>query len=293
VAERTEELNQKNAELQQTLESLRRMQAQLVLREKLASLGSLTAGIAHEIRNPLNFVDSFSELSEELLNEVLGLARRKGAVNLDTDEEIRPLVDELRGNAGRIRTHALRASKIVEGMLFHSRHTSGERRVVDLNKLVGEAMNLAWHGMRARTLGMDISLERGLQEPLAPLELMPGEISQVVINLLNNAIDAIQEKYRRSGTSSGARVRVTTRELGSHVELRIQDNGIGLSPAVRNRLFEPFFTTKPPGEGTGLGLSISHDIIVQGHGGELRVESEEGHSTEFVVLLPRSRASAS
>ncbi|HZI16159.1 MAG TPA: AAA family ATPase [Myxococcus sp.] len=292
VAERTEELNQKNTELQQTLASLRRMQAQLILQEKLASLGSLTAGIAHEIRNPLNFVDSFSALSEELVDEVLALARNRPALGLDSDQELRPLFEQLRGNAGRIREHALRASKIVEGMLLHSRHSNGERRVADLNKLVAEAMNLAWHGRRTRAGGTDVTFERDLQEPLAPLELMPGEISQVLINLLNNAIDAALEKHRRAGASPGARVRVTTRDVGHQVELRIRDNGIGLSPAVRKRIFEPFFTTKAPGEGTGLGLSISHDIIVQGHGGEIRVESEEGHATEFVVLLPRGRAGA-
>jgi len=273
------------------LADLRRAQDRLIQSEKMASLGQLTAGIAHEIKNPLNFVNNFAGLSVELLDElketaapaIAGLAEDERA---DVDE----IVAMLTGNLEKIAEHGRRADGIVKSMLEHSRGVSGERRAVDLNALVEEALNLAYHGARAQDASFNITLERDLDPAAAPIELAPQEMTRVFLNLFGNGFYAATERARGNG-EAGYRptLQVSTRDLGGDVEIRVRDNGTGIPPEIRDRLFQPFFTTKPTGEGTGLGLSISYDIVTQQHGGSIAVDSEPGEFTEFTIRLPRSR----
>jgi signal transduction histidine kinase len=257
----------------------------------MASLGQLTAGIAHEIKNPLNFVNNFASLSVELLDEL----KETTAPAVATLGEVkRAEVDEtmemLTGNLEKIVEHGQRADGIVKSMLEHSRGGTGERRSVDLNGLIEEALNLAYHGARAQDQSFNITLEREFGTSIAPIELVPQDITRVCLNLFGNGFYATK-KRRLGGAGASYRptLTVSTRDLGQAVEVRVRDNGTGIPADVRAKLFQPFFTTKPTGEGTGLGLSISYDIVTQQHGGTIEVESEPGSFTEFTVRLPRSR----
>jgi PAS domain S-box-containing protein len=276
-----------------TLRELRAAQANLIHAEKMASLGQLTAGIAHEIKNPLNFVNNFAGLSVELLDELKDAA---GPSIATLDEEKRVEIDEtfelLTGNLDKIAEHGRRADGIVKSMLEHSRGVTGERREVDLNNLVEEALNLAYHGARAQEASFNIALERAFDRALAPIELAPQEMTRVFLNLIGNGFYAAV-KRQREGAEAGFRptLTVATCDLGDAIEVRIRDNGTGIAPEIRDKLFQPFFTTKPTGEGTGLGLSISYDIVTQQHGGTIEVDSEVGAFTEFTVRLPRSKQS--
>jgi len=250
----------------------------------------LTAGIAHEIKNPLNFVNNFASLSVELLDEVKALA---GPALATLDEDKRADVDEtmglLSGNLEKIAEHGRRADNIVKSMLEHSRGVSGERRAVDLNGLVDEALNLAYHGARAQDQGFNITLEREFDPALKPIELVPQDMTRVFLNLFGNGFYAAGKRAQAAGGSGfRAVLLVATREAGDAVEVRVRDNGTGIPAAIRDKLFQPFFTTKPTGEGTGLGLSISYDIVTQEHGGTIAVASEEGAYTEFTIRLPRA-----
>jgi PAS domain S-box-containing protein len=263
-------------------------QGSLIQAEKMASLGQLTAGIAHEIKNPLNFVNNFSGLSVELLDEL----KEAAAPAIDTlDEDKRAAIDEviamLSGNLEKIAEHGRRADGIVTSMLEHSRVSSGERRVVDLNAIVDEALNLAYHGARARDTAFHMTLERDLDPTLAPIALAPQEMTRVLLNLIGNGFYAATKRTREAGDGFRPALKVTTREFADAVEVKVRDNGTGIAPEIREKLFQPFFTTKPTGEGTGLGLSISYDIVTQQHGGTIAVDSEPGAYTEFVVRLPR------
>jgi len=272
------------------LGDLRRAQDRLIQSEKMASLGQLTAGIAHEIKNPLNFVNNFAGLSVELLDE-LKEAADPGIATLDEDTraEIDEIVQMLTGNLEKIAEHGRRADGIVKSMLEHSRGVSGERREVDLNALVEEALNLAYHGARAQDAGFNITLERAYAPALKQIELAPQEMTRVFLNLIGNGFYAATV---RAGGNGGAgyrpTLRVSTRDLGEAIEVRVRDNGTGIAPEIRDQLFQPFFTTKPTGEGTGLGLSISWDIVTQQHGGSIEVDSREGEFTEFTIRLPRN-----
>jgi signal transduction histidine kinase len=257
----------------------------------MASLGQLTAGIAHEIKNPLNFVNNFAGLSVELLDELKQTADPGIAVlDEDTRAEIDEIVAMLTGNLEKIAEHGKRADGIVKSMLEHSRGVSGERREVDLNTLVDEALNLAYHGARAQDASFNITLERDLDPAVAPIELAPQEITRVFLNLIGNGFYATNKRARGDG-QAGYRptLQVSTRDRGDDAEIRVRDNGTGIPPEIRDQLFQPFFTTKPTGEGTGLGLSISWDIVTQQHGGSITVDSREGEFTEFTIRLPRSR----
>jgi len=269
---------------------LQAAQASLIQAEKMASLGQLTAGIAHEIKNPLNFVNNFAGLSVELLDELkeatspvlasLGDGRR---------DEINETIDMLTGNLEKIAEHGKRADGIVKSMLEHSRGAAGERRIIDLNALVDEALNLAYHGARARDASFNIALEREFDPDLLPIELAPQEMTRVFVNLFGNGFYAATKRANENGEASFRPVlTTTTRDLGDIVEIRVRDNGTGIPPEIRDKLFQPFFTTKPTGEGTGLGLSISYDIVTQQHGGTIEVDSLVGEFTEFTVRLPRS-----
>jgi len=270
---------------------LKTAQASLVQAEKMASLGQLTAGIAHEIKNPLNFVNNFASLSVELLDELTETAAPAlAALNDDQRADIDEVVGMLTGNLEKIAEHGRRADGIVRSMLEHSRGASGERREVDLNALVDEALNLAYHGARAQDASFNITLERDLDPAVAPIELAPQEMTRVLLNLFGNGFYAATKRQRDSSAPNfRPALNVTTRDLGEAVEIRVRDNGTGIPPEIRDKLFQPFFTTKPTGEGTGLGLSISWDIVTQQHGGTIMVDSREGEFTEFTIRLPHPR----
>jgi signal transduction histidine kinase len=272
---------------------LKAAQANLIQAEKMASLGQLTAGIAHEIKNPLNFVNNFAGLSVELLDELKETAAPAlTALGDDKRTEIDETIQMLTGNLEKIAEHGRRADNIVKSMLEHSRGSSGERRSVDLNSLIDEALNLAYHGARAQDQNFNVTLERDYGAAISPIELVPQDITRVCLNLFSNGFYATT-KRQKEGRDPNFRptLKVSTRDLGDEVEIRIRDNGTGVPPEIKDKLFQPFFTTKPTGEGTGLGLSISYDIVTQQHGGAITVDSRVGEFTEFIVRLPRAHLS--
>jgi signal transduction histidine kinase len=275
------------------LRELKAAQANLIQAEKMASLGQLTAGIAHEIKNPLNFVNNFSAVSAELISE-LQEALRGADLDGKLRAEIGEITDTLRGNLDKIVQHGKRADAIVKNMLLHSRHGSGERRPVDINAVVEESLNLAYHGARAEKPGFNITLERSFDPAAGEVDLFPQEITRVLLNLISNGFyAATKRKAEANGGGYEPTLAVATKNLGDSVEIRIRDNGTGVSPEVKEKMFDPFFTTKPAGEGTGLGLSLSYDIVVKQHGGSIEVETEPGEFTEFRIILPRTAASPS
>jgi signal transduction histidine kinase len=282
---------QRTQELTTSLEDLRAAQDRLVQTQKLASLGQLTAGIAHEIKNPLNFVNNFSGVSGELIDE---LQETLGRVTADEKmrAEIMEITSTLRGNLDKIVQHGKRADSIVKNMLLHSREGSGEHRPVDINAVVEESLNLAYHGARAEKQGFNITLERSFDPAAGDVDLFPQEITRVFLNLISNGFYATTKRKSETGNDTYEPVlKAATKNLGDRVEIRIRDNGSGIPLEVRERIFNPFFTTKPAGEGTGLGLSISHDIVVKQHAGSIEVDSQPGEFTEFRIVLPRTAAS--
>jgi len=276
---------------EKTLQELQAAQASLLHAQKMAALGQLTAGIAHEIKNPLNFVNNFADLSVELLDELKETAAPAiTSLADDTRAEIDEIVGMLTGNLEKIAEHGRRADGIVKSMLAHSRGSSGERQTVDISSLVDESLNLAYHGARAQDQNFNITLERDLDFSIAPIELVPQDVTRVFLNLFGNGFYAADKRGKEANEKTfRPTLKVTTRDLGANVEIRVRDNGGGIPPEVKEKLFQPFFTTKPTGEGTGLGLSISYDIVTQQHGGTITVDSREGEFTEFTVRLPRSR----
>ncbi len=263
-----------------TLNELRAAQAQLVHAEKMASLGELTAGIAHEIKNPLNFVNNFSEISGELLDEL------KEEIEKNDKEEIPTLLENLKQNLEKINLHGKRADSIVKGMLLHSRGTSGEKTPIDINDLLDQYVNLAYHGMRAQNKEFNITIEKDYDKTLGKISVVPQDISRVFLNVINNACYAAYDKKKMSGNDFSPLLKVSTKKLNDKIEIRISDNGEGIPDSIRKQIFNPFFTTKPTGEGTGLGLSLSYDIVAKVHGGDIKVESEAGKGAEFIIQLP-------
>jgi GAF domain-containing protein len=285
-----ESVQARTRELAASLENLRTTQDRLVQTQKLASLGQLTAGIAHEIKNPLNFVNNFSGLSSELIDE---LQDALGGLSIDQTAraEITELTDTLRGNLDKVVQHGKRADAIVKNMLLHSREGSGEHRVVDVNALVEESLNLAYHGARAEKQGFNITLERSLDPAAGEVDVFPQDITRVLLNLISNGFyAATKRKTQADSDGYEPTLFASTRSLGDQVEIRIRDNGTGIPPEVKEKIFNPFFTTKSAGEGTGLGLSISHDIIVKQYGGSIEVDTQPGEFTEIRVILPRAAA---
>jgi two-component system NtrC family sensor kinase len=285
-----ESIEARTRELAKSLEDLRTAQDRLVQTEKLASLGQLTAGIAHEIKNPLNFVNNFSAISVELIDE---LREALGKANLETKlrGEISEIADMLQGNLDKVVQHGKRADSIVKNMLLHSRQGSGEHRPVDINAVVEESLNLAYHGARAEKQGFNITLERSLDPAAGEVDLFPQEITRVLLNLISNGFyAATRRKAEANGGNYEPTLAAATKNLGDSVEIRIRDNGTGVPPEVKAKMFNPFFTTKPVGEGTGLGLSLSYDIIVKQHGGSIEVDTQPGEFTEFRIVLPRGAA---
>jgi signal transduction histidine kinase/ligand-binding sensor domain-containing protein len=288
-AKMLQELQDKNAEIIRT-------QEQLIMQEKLASLGGLTAGIAHEIKNPLNFVNNFAELSVGLSQELRDeMAKQKGRIEAAAAETIDEILRDLEQNAQKINEHGKRADSIVRGMLLHSRGQTGDREATDINAMLDEDVNFAYHGMRAQDSGFNVKIEKAFDATIGKIEVLPQELSRVFLNIINNACYAANQKKKESlkqkttaGEDFSPRLSVSTKNLGNKIEIRIRDNGAGIPAAIRDKIFNPFFTTKPTGQGTGLGLSISYDIIVHKHKGEVKVETEEGKFTEFIISLPKS-----
>jgi PAS domain S-box-containing protein len=278
-------------ELSRSLNDLQTAQNRLIQTEKLASLGQLTAGIAHEIKNPLNFVNNFASVSAELVGELRELLDGAGI-----DDGMQASVDELsellQSNLEKVVQHGKRADSIVKNMLLHSRNRSGEHMRVNINTMVSESLQLAYHGARAEKAGFNITLEQSLDPSAGELDVYPQEISRVLLNLISNGFyAAMARKAELNGAAYEPTISASTLNLGDRVEIRIRDNGTGIPPGVKERMFDPFFTTKPAGEGTGLGLSLSHDVVVKQHAGAIEVESEPGAFTEFRIVLPRTAAS--
>jgi two-component system, NtrC family, sensor kinase len=282
-----DEVQQRTRELSQSLEDLRAAQDRLVQTEKLASLGQLTAGIAHEIKNPLNFVNNFSALSVELTDE-LNDALKQATLAEKVRTEVEELTGLLKDNLGKVVQHGKRADSIVKNMLLHSREGSGERRPADINAVVDESLNLAYHGARAEKAGFSIALQRDFDPSVGMADVYPQEITRVLLNLISNGFYATTKRKAEAGDGFEPILSAATRSLGDRIEIRIRDNGTGIPEEVKEKIFNPFFTTKPSGEGTGLGLSMSHDIIVKQHGGSIDVETEPGLFTEFKIVLPRT-----
>jgi len=279
----------KTEELERALEQLRTTQDQLVMHEKLASLGTLTAGIAHEIKNPLNFVTNFAQVAIDLVSDLREqFETDKRAPNHSKSEEVAELLDSLQECAEKIDEHGKRADSIVRGMLMHSRSRTGDRQECDLNALVGQSVNLAYHSLRGLDSTFNVAIETAYDPAAGRVTVIPQDLSRVFLNIVNNACFAAFETRKSRESNFAPTVRVQTRDLGRRVEVRIRDNGQGIPEAIRDKIFNPFFTTKPTGIGTGLGLSISYDIVVQGHQGEIRVESEAGKFAEFIVILPKT-----
>ncbi len=279
VDARTRDLQQKNTELAETLETLRHTQEQLVMQEKLATLGQLTAGIAHEIRNPLNFVNNFSQLSNELMEEL-----EESGVS-DDQKEITGLVKE---NLSKVTEHGKRADNIVKSMMQHARDSSSQRVNANLNKVLLEAVDLAYHGLQSGGKNFDIAVEKSLGENLPEVSLVQQDINRVFLNIISNSFYALKEKVQEQkagGSDFRPVVTVSSKFENGHIVIRIRDNGTGIPADVLDKIFNPFYTTKPTGQGTGLGLSISNDIV-KAHGGTMEVKSGEGEFTEFTIILP-------
>ena len=285
------ELRSRTHELATSLENLRTTQDRLVQTQKLASLGQLTAGIAHEIKNPLNFVNNFSGVSAELVSE-LQEALKDSSLNEKRPGEIAELMDTLRSNLDKVVQHGQRADAIVKNMLLHSHQGSGEHRPVAINAIVEESLKLAYHGARAEKQNFNIMVEQSFDPVAGEADIFPQEITRVLLNLISNGVYATRGKTPPDGEIYKPTLTASTKDLGDRVEIRIRDNGIGIQPDVKEKMFNPFFTTKPAGEGTGLGLSISHDIIVKQHGGSIEVDTQPGEFTEVRIILPRTAASS-
>jgi len=282
-----EGVESRTRELAASLENLRTTQDRLVQTQKLALLGQLTAGIAHEIKNPLNFVNNFSGISAELIDE---LQDTLNGMPLDDKAraEINELTGTLKSNFDKVVHHGRRADAIVKNMLQHSREGSGEHRVIDINALVEESLNLAWHGARAETQGFEIKVNQSFDPVAGEADIFPQDIRRALLNMISNGFYAATKRRAESnGGDYEPSLTASTKSLGDCVEIRIRDNGTGMTPDVKEQMFNPFFTTKPTGEGTGLGLSISHDIIVKQHGGSIEVDTQPGEFTEIRVILPR------
>ncbi|MFN2439309.1 MAG: ATP-binding protein, partial [Chitinophagaceae bacterium] len=277
-------VDERTRRLKQSLEELKQTQNQLIQKEKMASLGELTAGIAHEIKNPLNFVNNFSEVNVELIDEL------EKELKENRREEAAEIAADLKANLNKITYHGKRADAIVKGMLQHSRTSTGEKEPTDINELADEYLRLSYHGLRAKDKTFNVEIKTDFETSLEKINIIPQEIGRVLLNLFTNAFYAVNEKKKspqplKGGIEYEPVVAVTTKKLGNKIEIKIRDNGNGISQKILDKIFQPFFTTKPTGQGTGLGLSMSYDII-KAHGGELKVETKEGEGAEFIIQLP-------
>jgi len=275
-----EQVLERTTELRNSLNELRSAQAQLIQAEKMASLGELTAGIAHEIQNPLNFVNNFSEVNEELVDE---LKTELTTGNLQQANEIANMIKD---NSEKINHHGKRADAIVKGMLQHSRISSGQKELTDINALAEEYLRLAYHGLRAKDKSFNAKFDIDVDPRIEKISVIPQEIGRVLLNLFTNAFYSVSEKYKHHPNDYEPTVTVSTKKLKDKIEMRVKDNGMGVPQKLIDKIFQPFFTTKPAGQGTGLGLSLSYDIVTKTHGGELKVDTREGEGAEFIISLP-------
>jgi signal transduction histidine kinase len=273
------EIEQQKKQVEESMERLQSTQSQLVQAEKMASLGELTAGIAHEIQNPLNFVNNFSEVSTELVKEMVQ------EVDKGNTDEVKAIANDVVQNLEKINHHGQRASDIVKGMLQHSRSSSGVKEPTDINALADEYFRLAYHGLRAKDKTFNATMKTDFDESIGKISIIPQDIGRVVLNLITNAFYAVNEKLKQGIADYEPTVSVVTKKVNHQVEIRVADNGNGISANIVDKIFQPFFTTKPTGQGTGLGLSLSYDIV-KAHVGELKVETKEGMGTEFIIQLP-------
>src|SRR4029079_16607961 len=285
-------VNVQKKEIENTLSELKSTQAQLIHSEKMASLGELTAGIAHEIQNPLNFVNNFSEVNKEMIEELEHeRSKVKGERNEEAENEI---LQNIKANEEKINHHGRRADAIVKGMLQHSRTSSGQKELTDINALTDEYLRLAYHGLRAKDKSFNAKFITEFDKNAGKVNIVPQEIGRVILNLINNAFYAVNEKKRLSSDGYEPTVTITTRSIqppsgGRSVEIRVIDNGGGIPQKNLDKIFQPFFTTKATGHGTGLGLSLAYDIVTKGHNGEIRIESKEGEGSEFIVIIPSTQ----
>ena len=280
VNERTSELRQQKEQVETTLAELKATQTQLIQSEKMASLGELTAGIAHEIQNPLNFVNNFSEVNSELIQEM------KSEIEKGNMEEVKAIANDIAENEQKIVYHGKRADAIVKGMLQHSRSSSSVKELTDINALADEYLRLAYHGLRAKDKSFNAVMKTDFDENIGNIKIFPQDIGRVILNLITNAFYAVTEKKKQAGAGYEPTVSISTKRINGNVEIRVADNGNGIPAAARSKIFQPFFTTKPTGQGTGLGLSMSYDIVTKGHNGELKVETKEGEGSIFIIILP-------
>jgi len=275
--------NRQKKQVEKTLLDLKQAQTQLVQSEKMASLGELTAGIAHEIQNPLNFVNNFSEVSNELIEELLEeWQKEKEARNEKVQNEI---LNDIKTNLEKINHHGKRADAIVKGMLQHSRSSTGQKEPTDINALIDEYLRLCFHGIRAKDKSFNASIKTDYDESIEKINVIPQDMGRVILNLLTNAFYTVHERNMTSVTGYEPAVFVRTKKLQEKIEVTVRDNGNGITQKVVDKIFQPFFTTKPTGQGTGLGLSLSYDIV-KAHGGEIKVETKEGEGTSFIIILP-------
>jgi signal transduction histidine kinase len=268
-----------NQVLEKTLTELKSTQSQLIQSEKMASLGELTAGIAHEIQNPLNFVNNFSEVNKELIDE---MQQELKAGKIDDAIEIS---NDIKANEEKINHHGKRADAIVKGMLQHSRSSSGQKEPTDINALADEYLRLAYYGLRAKDKSFNATLKTDYDETIGNINIIPQDMGRVILNLITNAFYVVDEKKKSGIENYEPTVSVSTKKINGRIEIKIADNGNGIPPKVLDKIFQPFFTTKPTGQGTGLGLSLSYDIV-KAHGGELKVETKENEGTTFTIHLP-------
>jgi signal transduction histidine kinase len=273
------EIEQQKKQVEESMERLQSTQSQLIQSEKMASLGELTAGIAHEIQNPLNFVNNFSEVSTELVDEM------KSEIKNGNYDEVNVIADDVKQNLEKINHHGTRAADIVKGMLQHSRSSSGLKEPAVINALADEYLRLAYHGLKAKDIDFNATMKTDFDESIDKINIIPQDIGRVILNLITNAFYAVNEKSKQGIADYEPTVSVVTKKVNHQVEIRVTDNGNGIPPNILDKIFQPFFTTKPTGQGTGLGLSLSYDIV-KAHGGELKVETKVEIGTEFIIQLP-------
>ncbi|HEY2725613.1 MAG TPA: ATP-binding protein, partial [Parafilimonas sp.] len=272
------EVQKKNVE--ETLSELKVTQKQLIQSEKMASLGELTTGIAHEIQNPLNFVNNFSEVNEELLIELIDEFDKGNA------EEAKAIANDIKQNLEKINHHGKRADAIVKNMLQHSRKNTGQKEPTDINALCDEYLRLSFHGLRAKDKSFNVDFKTDFDETIGKINIVPQDIGRVLLNLFNNAFYAVNEKKKLSANSYQPTAKVSTRKLNDKIEIIVEDNGNGIPQNIIDKIFQPFFTTKPTGQGTGLGLSLAYDIITKEHNGTIKAESKEGEGSIFIIQFP-------
>jgi signal transduction histidine kinase len=277
-----DKIRQRTNELSKSIDDLKSTQTQLVQSEKMASLGELTAGIAHEIQNPLNFVNNFSEVSNELLDEM------KDEIDKGNYTDAKEIANDVKQNLEKITHHGKRADAIVKGMLQHSRNSNGQKELTDINALCDEYLRLSYHGLRAKDKSFNATIKTDFDSSIEKINIIPQDIGRVVLNLLTNAFYVVHEKKQMNIAGYEPTVSISTKKINGKVEIKVADNGNGIPQKIVDKIFQPFFTTKPTGQGTGLGLSLSYDIITKGHKGELKVETKEGVGTEFIIQLTNS-----